>query len=347
MSYPGLLDWYDQNKRSLPFRGTRDPYAVWLSEIMLQQTRTETVAGYYARFLRLFPTVTDLARAEEQQVLKAWEGLGYYSRARNLHRAAQIVDAEYGGVFPQSYEALRALPGVGNYTAAAVASIAFGLPYPAIDGNLTRVISRVHGIRRDVGIPSVRREIEALAREHIDRLRPGDWNQALMDIGAGICIPGTPDCARCPLAGYCNACAEGDADLLPVRAAARPPLPVRVGVGIVTCGGRVLMQRRDAALLRGLWVFILCEGDDTRTGLLKKLRALGMEADFVSEQGEARHVFTHRVWEMKLYHFAAREDRAADGLLWADAERLRDLPLPIAMKAARQAAEILINREAF
>lgn len=343
MCYSGLLPWYDQHKRVLPFRGIRDPYGIWVSEIMLQQTRTETVAGYYTRFLALFPTVSALAAAPEEAVLKAWEGLGYYSRARNLHRAAQVIAAQYGGVFPGDYEAIRALPGVGDYTAAAVASIAFGLPYPAIDGNLTRVISRVHGIREDVGIPSVKRRIAELAMAHIDRERPGDWNQALMDLGATVCVPGTPDCARCPLAAGCDACAEEDADLLPVRAAAKPPVPVDVGVGLVTCGDRILMQRRDAALLRGLWVFFLMEGDASRESMQKKLRSLGLDAAYKTDLGEARHVFTHRVWNMRLYHFEASEPIPLQDFSWVDAEQLRALPLPTAMRAAKKAAEAILN----
>ena len=343
MCYSGLLPWYDQHKRVLPFRGIRDPYGIWVSEIMLQQTRTETVAGYYTRFLSLLPTVNALAAAPEEAVLKAWEGLGYYSRARNLHRAAQVIAAQYGGVFPGDYEAIRALPGVGDYTAAAVSSIAFGLPYPAIDGNLTRVISRVHGIREDVGIPSVKRRIAELAMAHIDRERPGDWNQALMDLGATVCVPGTPDCARCPLAAGCDACAEEDADLLPVRAAAKPPVPVDVGVGLVTCGDRILMQRRDAALLRGLWVFFLMEGDASREGMQKKLRSLGLDAAYKTDLGEARHVFTHRVWNMRLYHFEASEPIPLQDFSWVDAEQLRALPLPTAMRAAKKAAEAILN----
>lgn len=343
MCYSGLLPWYDQHKRVLPFRGIRDPYGIWVSEIMLQQTRTETVAGYYTRFLSLFPTVNALAAAPEEAVLKAWEGLGYYSRARNLHRAAQVIAAQYGGVFPGDYEAIRALPGVGDYTAAAVSSIAFGLPYPAIDGNLTRVISRVHGIREDVGIPSVKRRIAELAMAYIDRERPGDWNQALMDLGATVCVPGTPDCARCPLAAGCDACAEEDADLLPVRAAAKPPVPVDVGVGLVTCGDRILMQCRDAALLRGLWVFFLLEGDASRESMQKKLRSLGLDAAYKTDLGEARHVFTHRVWNMRLYHFEATEPIPLQDFSWVDAEQLRALPLPTAMRAAKKAAETILN----
>ena len=344
MAYPLLLDWYDANRRVLPFRGTRDPYAVWISEIMLQQTRTDTVSGYYTRFLNRFPNIAALAQADEQEVLKYWEGLGYYSRARNLHKAAQIMQREYGGRFPTTYEGIRALPGVGDYTAAAVASIAYRLPYPAIDGNLTRVLARVHGVREDVDRPSVKRRIRGLGEAQIDRERPGDWNQALMDLGATICVPGTPDCARCPLQAQCDAYAQGDADQLPIRAAARPPVPVDVGVGLVIAEGRVLTIKRDAALLKGLWTFLLCEGDSTPEGMARKLEALGMQANRIIPLGEARHVFTHRIWNMQLYRvdLPAMPGRTAGQ--WADAQTLTGLPLPTAMKAARRAAmDILLE----
>ena len=345
MAYPLLLDWYDANRRVLPFRGTRDPYAVWISEIMLQQTRTDTVSGYYTRFLNRFPDIASLAQADEQEVLKYWEGLGYYSRARNLHKAAQIMQREYGGRFPAAYEGIRALPGVGDYTAAAVASIAYRLPYPAIDGNLIRVLARVHGVREDVDRPSVRRLIRELGEREIDRDRPGDWNQALMDLGATICVPGTPDCARCPLQAQCDAYAQGDADQLPIRAAARPPVPVDVGVGLVIADGRVLTIKRDAALLKGLWVFLLSEGDSTPEGMARRLEALGMQANRITPLGEARHVFTHRIWNMQLYRvdLSAVPQRMIGQ--WADAQTLTELPLPTAMKAARRAAMDILLKE--
>ena len=345
MAYPLLLDWYDANRRVLPFRGTRDPYAVWISEIMLQQTRTDTVSGYYTRFLNRFPDIASLAQADEQEVLKYWEGLGYYSRARNLHKAAQIMQREYGGRFPAAYEGIRALPGVGDYTAAAVASIAYRLPYPAIDGNLTRVLARVHGVREDVDRPSVRRLIRELGEREIDCDRPGDWNQALMDLGATICVPGTPDCARCPLQAQCDAYAQGDADQLPIRAAARPPVPVDVGVGLVIADGRVLTIKRDAALLKGLWVFLLSEGDSTPEGMARRLEVLGMQANRITPLGEARHVFTHRIWNMQLYRvdLSAVPKRMIGQ--WADAQTLTELPLPTAMKAARRAAMDILLKE--
>lgn len=345
MAYPFLLDWYDANRRVLPFRGTRDPYAVWISEIMLQQTRTDTVSGYYTRFLNRFPNIAALAQADEQEVLKYWEGLGYYSRARNLHKAAQIMQREYGGRFPTTYEGVRALPGVGDYTAAAVASIAYRLPYPAIDGNLTRVLARVHGVREDADRPSVKRLIHELGEREIDRERPGDWNQALMDLGATICVPGTPDCARCPLQAQCDAYAQGDADQLPIRAAARPPVPVDVGVGLVIAEGRVLTIKRDAALLKGLWTFLLCEGDSTPEGMARKLEALGMQANRIIPLGEARHVFTHRIWNMKLYRVDLPAMHGRTAGQWADAQTLTGLPLPTAMKDARRAAMDILLKE--
>src|SRR5699024_2231009 len=181
-----LLAWYDAVRRDLPWRRTCDPYRIWLSEIMLQQTRTETVKSYYNRFLALFPTVADLAHAPQEQVLKVWEGLGYYSRARNLQKAAQVIMSVHGGAFPASYEGLLSLPGVGPYTAGAIGSIAFGLRIPAVDGNVYRVASRFYGIREDVGRPVVQRRIRDLVTADIPADRPGDYNQALMELGATL-----------------------------------------------------------------------------------------------------------------------------------------------------------------
>ena len=340
-----LLSWYHKNRRILPWREQPESYRVWISEIMLQQTRVEAVKPYFERFLEALPDISALAAVEDDRLMKLWEGLGYYSRARNLHKAAQIMQREYGGRFPAAYEGIRALPGVGDYTAAAVASIAYRLPYPAIDGNLTRVLARVHGVREDVGRPSVKRLIHELGEREIDRERPGDWNQALMDLGATICVPGTPDCARCPLQAQCDAYAQGDADQLPIRAAARPPVPVDVGVGLVIAEGRVLMIKRDAALLKGLWTFLLCEGDSTPEGMARKLEALGMQANRIIPLGEARHVFTHRIWNMQLYRvdLPAMPGRTAGQ--WADAQTLTGLPLPTAMKAARRAAMDILLKE--
>lgn len=337
-----LLAWYDRNKRILPFRGTKEPYRIWLSEIMLQQTRTETVGAYYERFLAAFPDVFALARAEEQAVLKAWEGLGYYSRARNLHRAAKIIVQEYGGIFPADPEKIRALPGAGDYTAAAVCSIAFDLPLPAMDGNLTRVLSRVHGVRQDVGIPSVKRQLLALGQQDMPPQRCGDFNQALMDLGAMLCTPGTPECEKCPLRPLCSAYAAGDAEDLPVKAAAKPPRELQVAVGIVTCGAQTLLLQRKEALLKGLWVFPMTEEGDTRADLEKRLKALGVQARLVNSLGTARHVFTHRIWQMQLYHYRAEAPKAREGI-WVSRREMEALPLPTAVRAAREEARRLLS----
>ena len=345
MPYPELLPWYDINRRKFPFRGTKDPYAIWVSEIMLQQTRTESVEKYYTRFLSRFPTISSLAEATEQDILKYWEGLGYYSRARNLHKASRLIMTEYSGVFPDSYDKIRRLPGVGEYTAAAVSSIAFGLPFPAVDGNLTRVLSRLHGVRDDTNIPSVKKHIRDLAMQNIDTQRPGDWNQALMDLGATLCLPAGPACKACPLKGRCSAFAEGDADLLPVRSSAKPPVPVAIGVGIVTCHNKVLLLQRSKALLHGLWTFLLCENDSRPEGMIQSLSDLGFRGAACYYLGDARHVFTHRIWNMKLYHIPLPEPYPCQEGIWADSSQLESLPMPSAMKKALALARSLITEK--
>lgn len=335
-----LLAWYDQHRRALPFRGVKDPYRIWVSEIMLQQTRTETVGPYYLRFLERFPDVYALAAAPEQDVLKCWEGLGYYSRARNLHKAARMVAERWSGRFPADIDALRSLPGVGDYTAAAIGSIAFDLPAPAIDGNLTRVLSRFHGIREDVDIPSVRRQLAALAREDMPASRCGDFNQALMDLGATVCTPGTPECESCPLRPLCDAHRAGDAEELPRRVAAKPPREIQLAVALVTCHGHILMQQRKEALLNGLWVYPLAENARQPDEIEKSLKSLGVHAHFRAPLGSARHVFTHRVWQMTLYHFEA-DGAPTDAFFSLSA--MRALPMPTAMRAAREHAVRLLT----
>lgn len=337
-----LLAWYDAHGRVLPFRGTKDPYRIWVSEIMLQQTRTETVGAYYVRFLARFPNVFSLAAAPEQDVLKCWEGLGYYSRARNLHRAAKRVVEQYNGIFPADTDALRALPGVGDYTAAAVASIAFDLPAPAMDGNLTRVLSRFHGVREDVGVPSVKRHLMDLAQADMPDTRCGDFNQALMDLGAMVCTPGTPDCGACPLRPLCNACQAGDADDLPVKAAAKPPKEIAMAVALITCGNKVWMIQRKETLLKNLWVYLLMENAGKPADVEKAFKGLCIRAAFRGTLGNARHVFTHRVWNMTLYHFTAESAGCREGR-FVTLDEMRALPLPTAMRAAKEWAEKLLR----
>ncbi len=333
-----LLSWYGMNKRAFPFRGTRDPYRVWLSEIMLQQTRTETAGPYYERFLARFPDVTALACASEEEVLKAWEGLGYYNRARNLHRAAKMVAGEMGGVFPKCAESLLKLPGVGPYAAAAIASIAFDEPVPAMDGNLNRVISRLFLVEDEISSPQTRNRLLDLGRALMPQEGAGDMNQALMDLGATVCLPGTPDCPRCPLSVDCLAYRDGDPARLPMLKKKRAPLILPVGVVLLQCGDRILLIRRHQALLRGLYVFLLAEGDSGEETALAAARGSAPSAGQADFLGTSRHVFTHRIWEMKLYRVYTDTCSPAEGAVWATAREIRALPLPAAMNAAKKAA---------
>lgn len=328
-----LLQWYDENKRDLPWRRTRAPYAIWLSEVMLQQTRVETARGYWERFLSRFADVAALAAAQEQEVLKLWEGLGYYSRARNLLKCARMVCEHYGGRFPQTAAELRKLPGIGEYTAGAVASIAFDERVAAVDGNVERVLSRVLGIREELDIPSVRRRLREEATALVPPKRPGDFNQALMELGACVCLP-APQCGRCPLQALCDACAAGDAALLPRRAQKPAPRVERRAVAIVLCEGRALVCRREEGLLHGLWCFPCPQAEDP----LPFLERLGIRARLVGPLGHARHVFTHRIWEMELWLLAAEDAACPPGYRFADARELGELPMPTAMRKAREAA---------
>ena len=335
-----LLAWYDREGRSLPFRGTRDPYLIWVSEIMLQQTQTGTVAGYYQRFVLRFPDVHSLAAASEQDVLKLWEGLGYYSRARNLHKAVRIVAGEMDGQMPRTAAALQALPGIGPYTAAAIASIAYDEPMPAMDGNLTRVISRLYLVEEDVSIPSVRRRLYQLGLGLMPASRAGDMNQALMDLGATLCVPGTPDCPNCPLRSGCAAYEAGEPERLPLLPLKKPPRIIPLAVVLITCKGRVLVTRREEALLRGLYVFQLIEHPSGPDAVAKALR---VPSNRLRSLGKARHVFTHRIWEMNIYHAELDSQRTLAQGIWVTLEDLELLPFPGAMRVARGLARELLG----
>lgn len=341
-----LLPWYDRFHRELPWRGVQEPYAVWVSETMLQQTRVETVRAYFPRFMERFPTLRALAEAPLEDVLKQWEGLGYYRRAQNLHQGARQVMETYNGQLPGDPVRLQAITGIGPYTAGAIASIAFGVPCPAVDGNVIRVVSRVAGIREDVAIPSVARRIAAVAASWVPADRPGDFNQALMDLGASLCCPGTPDCACCPLACRCDAYASGDAEELPRKTRATPPRAVRYDVALILCQGRALLRQRTETLLQGLWVFPLLEGEKTPAQLTHSLRrSLGLRCAYVRFLGQARHVFTHQVWEMRI-HLLDAAGSAPAGYQFATADEINALPIPTAMRRPKALAlEMLAGAE--
>jgi A/G-specific adenine glycosylase len=248
-----LIDWYARGHRDFPWRRTSDPYRVWVSEIMLQQTRAQAVVPYFERFLERFPTVEALAAAQEEEALALWSGLGYYSRARNLLRAARLVHA--AGAFPADYAGLRALPGVGDYTAAAVASIAFGLPHAVLDGNVMRVVSRMRNDAAETGSARTRERFRAIAQEWLDPLRPGAFNQALMELGATVCLPRNPLCPVCPLQSRCAARAEGTAANLPVKLRKTEPRHIEAVLLVVRKGRRVLLRReaKSASRMAGFW----------------------------------------------------------------------------------------------
>lgn len=340
-----LLQWYDEHHRILPWRGIHDPYRTWVSETMLQQTRVETVLSYYDRFLDAFPTVEALAAADVDDVLKMWEGLGYYRRARNLHKGAQQVVAEFGGVIPTDTARLMKISGIGEYTAGAIASIAYDQPVPAVDGNVIRVVSRLMGLRENVAIPSVKREITRLAASLVDEERPGDHNQAMMDLGATICVPGTPDCAACPLREFCDAHAEGDPEELPVLPRKNPPKEIKYDVLLILSGDRVLMRQRTETLLEGMWVFPMAEGHGTAAALTKAMgKKLGMTLSYDKPLGDAKHVFTHQVWQMKLHLLRADAEEAPAGYAFVTAEEMDALAIPTAVAKAKKAAKEALRR---
>lgn len=331
-----ILSWYDQGHRDLPWRRTQDPYRIWISEIMLQQTRAETVVSYYERFLARYPTVQDLASAPEEELLKAWEGLGYYSRARSLQKAAKEIVARYGGQLPADLEKLRALPGIGDYTAGAIASIAFGIPAAAVDGNVERVLCRWDAITDEVGTPAVRRQIAARAQALVPRDRPGAFANAMMEMGATMCTPKNPKCLLCPVREGCMGFAQGIAQELPHKAKKKAQRVENRAVLLVFCDNRVLIVKRQEKLLGGLFVFpdVLEESDPAR--LCQALEALGIRAAYDEKLGHARHVFTHLIWEMDVHAVVADEMTQVPGGQWVSRQELAALPLPTAVKAARQ-----------
>jgi A/G-specific adenine glycosylase len=295
-----LLAWYDRHGRDLPWRRTRDPYPVWLSEVMLQQTRVATAEPYYHSFLDRFPTVAALARARPADVLAAWAGLGYYRRARHLHEAARTVVREHRGRVPDDPEAFRRLPGVGRYTAGAVLSICFDRPLAVLDGNVARVLSRVYALPGSIRDPRGAARLWALADSLVPMRRPGDWNQAMMELGATMCVPRAPRCGECPIRTQCRALALGRVAEFPPVAARRTPEAVRRAVALIGHRGRVLMERRTGALLAGLWEppgVTLENGVSAGPALAAALRRLGVpiRSTALAPTGRTvQHTITHR-----------------------------------------------------
>jgi A/G-specific adenine glycosylase len=309
-----LLAWYDANARDLPWRHTRDPYSIWVSETMLQQTRVETVIPYYARFLERFPDVASLAQADLESVYELWTGLGYYSRARNLHSAAQSVVNDWSGTLPGRTEQLRELKGVGRYTAGALVSIAFDREEPVVDGNVIRVLARFLGVHDDVGETRVVERFWQVAAALVMGPRPGDLNQALMELGATICTPRSPDCESCPLNVSCEALASGETSTLPIKKKRTRVQRAEAAAVWIERRGRVLAVRRpEAGLLGGLWELPggdLRPGEHPAEGLRRCLaESLGLSVDDLEPAGKVEHLFSHRRLQLHVFRGSGSSGR--------------------------------------
>lgn len=329
---PGqLLQWYDENRRILPWREKPSPYRTWISEVMLQQTRVEAGIAYFERFTAALPDIPALAAVEEQQLLKLWEGLGYYSRARNLKKAAIQLMQEHNGQLPADFAALCRLPGLGEYSAGAIASIAFDIRVPAVDGNVLRVAARVGGCELDILDPRNRRQFRRRMEAVMPRQEPGAFNQALMDLGAGICLPGgAPLCDTCPAADFCAAREQGRQRELPVRAPKKEKrLEEKTVFLLLGPEGTALRQRPDTGLLAGLWEYPHVPGRLTEEQAARQLRQWGLTPRAWLRQLDARHIFTHIRWEMTGY-LVQVEGRGPADWLWADGARRQRLAIPSA-----------------
>lgn len=348
-----LLSWYARHARSLPWRDHPDPYAVWVSEIMLQQTRVETVIPYFERWMKRFPGLPALAAADLQEVLYQWEGLGYYSRARNLHRAARLVMAEYGGALPRSAQELQRLPGIGRYTAGAIASLAFGQDEPALDGNVRRVLARAFNVSEPDRSPVSERRLWELAEAHLPSGRAGDYNQALMDLGAMVCTPRNPDCPNCPLKTLCEAYALGLQEARPVRRP-KPETPhYTVTAAVIRQNGRVLIARRpEEGLLGGLWEFPggkVDAGESLEEGLRREItEELDVQIKVGETLGVYQHAFTHfritlHAFECRLQNGGQPVAKEHSALSWVPLSALDEYPMG---KVDRQIARRLAKIEA-
>lgn len=329
-----LLAWYDENKRDLPWRQNVSPYTTWISEIMLQQTRVAAVLPYYQRFLEAFPTVEALANAHEQQLLKLWEGLGYYSRARNLHKAAKEI-VQRGG-FPQTYADILTLSGIGEYTAGAIASIAFGQKVSAVDGNVLRIAARLGSFTDNVLDPKFRRTVRELMDEAVSAERPGAFNQALMDLGATVCLPKNPQCSQCPLQPMCLAYAQNRQKELPVRISKTKKRAEELTVFLLLQDGRVALRQRPASgLLASLWEYPHTAGALDETAAAAQLAAWGLAPHHWVKRLQFHHIFTHIRWEMTGYVVEVSGSGEADWL-WADSNERELRPVPSAFEKLTQ-----------
>ncbi|MDW7649774.1 MAG: A/G-specific adenine glycosylase [Bacillota bacterium] len=326
-----LLLWYDKNRRDLPWRRESDPYRIWLSEVMLQQTRVEAATPYYHRFLAAYPDLCSLADAGQDEVLKLWEGLGYYSRARNFLQAVREVRDKYGGSVPQDPDQFGALKGVGDYTRAAVCSIAFGAKLAVVDGNVVRVCCRMFAIEDDPSKAAVKKQIQGLARDLLDTERPGDFNQALMELGALICIPRAPRCGDCPVAGYCAGLAQGRVAELPLRKPKKELPRVSLAAAVITRSGKCLVRRRENdGLLASLWEFpnVCVDGEDGREPDELLAELLGGRVCLREKLMELSHTFSHLRWDIAVFCAEAEINLPESAGRWAGPQELAKMAFP-------------------
>lgn len=337
---PYMLQWYDYNQRILPWRSDPKPYYVWISEIMLQQTRVEAVRGYFDRFTTELKTVKDLAMVPEEKLLKLWEGLGYYNRAKNLKKAAVIIMEQYDGELPNNYEELMKLPGIGSYTAGAIASIAFHQPVPAVDGNVLRVMNRVTASFEDIAKDKVKKQMERDLLAVMPKDRPGDYNQSLMELGATVCIPnGKPLCEKCPLMHLCKAFHQDLTEQIPVKSKKKARVIERKTVFVLSYQGKYAIQKRaENGLLGGLWELPNVDATisyDKIHDLMIEWNQQGSDVEYLKE---AKHIFTHKEWHMVGYHIhlSSFNGLPFQNLVWADAAEIQEkYTLPSAFAAYR------------
>ncbi|MBS7008934.1 A/G-specific adenine glycosylase [Anaerostipes sp.] len=337
-----LLFWYDHNARILPWRADKNPYRIWVSEIMLQQTRVEAVKPYFDRFMGELPEVKDLAEVDEQKLMKLWEGLGYYNRARNLKAAAQTIVEKYNGQLPADYEALLGLKGIGMYTAGAIASIAYDIRVPAVDGNVLRVMARLLGDDSDILKEKTKKEMAARVMEIMPAQRAGDFNQALIELGAIVCVPnGEPKCSGCPWDTVCTAYRQDLIDKLPVKKPKKKRKIEKRTVFVIESDGMVaLSKREDKGLLAGLWEFPNVLGKYSQKQIDEKLRSWGMNDCTYEFTHEGKHIFSHIEWQMTGVLVSLKEPVEAENLTWVNKRQLEEeYAIPSAFEMFRESLQ--------
>lgn len=338
--------WYAVNKRDLPWRHTADPYRIWISEIMLQQTQAATVIPYYERFIETLPDVYSLAGAETSQVYKLWEGLGYYRRAAHLQEAAAYIVGELGGCFPQTYEELLKLKGVGSYTAAAVASIAYDQPKGVVDGNILRIVSRLFLMEDNIALEKTRKAYGRIMDEMICFARPSDFNQAMMDLGAMVCTPRNPSCHKCPLSHLCRGYAAGAERLLPVSIKNRDQKKEDYMTAVLFCGSKYLLIKNTGGMLENLYGFVQFKESSPSMFEKRFEDTYGAKVRLTDYAGDVKHVFTHRIWQMHVYLGKLTEaGKLKEGLLVSQ-EELEMLPVSTAHLKVLKAAGKAMEKEA-